>query len=99
MFVKRDFDAIFKNDALLTVYACSHLPSRMLFYRDLFHRARFFENILTKESEIYCLGAGSGSELFGLCASLVGLKNAPQVHVTLQDQSSYNCISPIFDFI
>ncbi|KAJ3281546.1 hypothetical protein HDU76_008902, partial [Blyttiomyces sp. JEL0837] len=74
LFLKRDYLGIFKDNELLSVYVAEYSPSRALCYWDMFTSSETLRDILsTKGSVIYSIGAGSGGELVGIAAALIGL--------------------------
>ncbi|PIA16849.1 hypothetical protein COEREDRAFT_28416, partial [Coemansia reversa NRRL 1564] len=94
-FYVRDFDGIFLEPTNLSVYTAQYVPRRALCYYDLFSHPEL-QAILSTRPEIYCLGAGSGSELLGITAASCQLpektsKTAP-IKIHLQDYADWSCI-------
>ncbi|KAJ2489567.1 hypothetical protein IWW37_003913 [Coemansia sp. RSA 2050] len=67
-FYVRDFDGIFLDPANLSVYTAQYVPRRALCYYEIFSRSQL-QDVLATSPAIYCLGAGSGSELVGISAA------------------------------
>ncbi|KAJ2078140.1 hypothetical protein GGI09_008102 [Coemansia sp. S100] len=67
-FYVRDFDGIFLDPTNLSVYTAQYVPRRALCYYEIFSRPAL-QRILTTSPTIYCLGAGSGSELVAISAA------------------------------
>ncbi|KAJ2897279.1 hypothetical protein IWW38_001773 [Coemansia aciculifera] len=67
-FYVRDFDGIFLDPTNLSVYTAQYVPRRALCYYEIFSRPEL-QDILATSPNIYCLGAGSGSELVGISAA------------------------------
>ncbi|KAJ3343732.1 hypothetical protein HDU93_006644 [Gonapodya sp. JEL0774] len=82
LFTLREYDAIF-NDPLhperLAVYSAEYVPGRALGYADLFGSVEqlreVFENPCGEKLEICCLGGGCGSEMLGLTALALQVRN------------------------
>ncbi|KAI8323525.1 hypothetical protein GQ54DRAFT_258042 [Martensiomyces pterosporus] len=67
-FYVRDFNGIFLDPPSLPVYTAQYVPRRALCYYEIFSCPEIQE-ILRSRPTIYCLGAGSGSELVGFSAA------------------------------
>ncbi|KAJ2160029.1 hypothetical protein GGF46_002591 [Coemansia sp. RSA 552] len=92
-FFVRDFDGIFLDPANLSVYTAQYVPRRALCYFDLFSRPEL-QAILRARPRIYCLGAGSGSELLGITAACcqvldMGETGAAPVRIHSQDYADW----------
>ncbi|KAJ2389444.1 hypothetical protein GGI23_005832 [Coemansia sp. RSA 2559] len=75
-FYDRDFDGVFLDPGNLPVYTAQYVPRRALCYYEIFSSPEL-QALLRERPQIYCLGAGSGSELVGIsAASCVALDNA-----------------------
>ncbi|KAJ1675968.1 hypothetical protein EV182_000221 [Spiromyces aspiralis] len=68
-FYARDFDAIFLTPENLPVYSAMYTPRRALCYYQMFTSEPELVKVLRQRKHIYCLGAGSGSELLGISAA------------------------------
>ncbi|KAJ2797155.1 hypothetical protein H4R20_005289 [Coemansia guatemalensis] len=94
-FYVRDFDGIFLEPTNLSVYTAQYVPRRALCYYDLFSRPEL-QTILGTRPEIYCLGAGSGSELLGITAASCLLPETPgkttPLNIHLQDYADWSSI-------
>ncbi|KAJ1953704.1 hypothetical protein EC988_002838 [Linderina pennispora] len=67
-FFARDFNAIFQTPGNLPVYTAQYVPRRALCYYEIFQLPEL-QRILENAPTMYCLGAGSGSELVGVAAA------------------------------
>ncbi|KAJ2557380.1 hypothetical protein EV175_001378 [Coemansia sp. RSA 1933] len=67
-FYDRDFDGIFLDPGSLPVYTAQYVPRRALCYYEIFSTSEL-QSLLMERPQIYCLGAGSGSELVGISAA------------------------------
>ncbi|KAJ2780406.1 hypothetical protein H4R18_003487 [Coemansia javaensis] len=95
-FYVRDFDGIFRDPANLPVYTAQYVPRRALCYYSLFCRPELQE-ILRARPTIYCLGAGSGSELLGITAAAChalsgGDDGLPPLTIHSQDYADWGAI-------
>ncbi|KAJ2691113.1 hypothetical protein GGH99_002487 [Coemansia sp. RSA 1285] len=97
-FYDRDFDGIFLDPANLPVYTAQYVPRRALCYYEIFSTAEL-QSILRECPQIYCLGAGSGSELVGIsaasCIALDGIDTnnlKRQVVIHSQDYTDWSSI-------
>ncbi|KAJ2846284.1 hypothetical protein J3B02_004448 [Coemansia erecta] len=95
LFYKRDFDGIFLQPENLPVYTAQYVPRRALCYYEIFSAPELLQ-ILQKRPTVYCLGAGSGSELLGIsAASCQALENdSGDTPITIHSQD-YADWSPI----
>ncbi|KAJ1964865.1 hypothetical protein GGI12_001164 [Dipsacomyces acuminosporus] len=67
-FYVRDFNGIFLDPENLPVYTAQYVPRRALCYYEILSCPEI-QRILRSRPAIYCLGAGSGSELVGFSAA------------------------------
>ncbi|KAJ1663541.1 hypothetical protein IW140_004829 [Coemansia sp. RSA 1813] len=99
-FYDRDFDGIFLDPANLPVYTAQYVPRRALCYYEVFSTPEL-QSLLRERPQIYCLGAGSGSELVGIsAASCIALddsgEDTTQKPIILHSQD-YTDWKPILD--
>ncbi|ORX88752.1 hypothetical protein K493DRAFT_341096 [Basidiobolus meristosporus CBS 931.73] len=71
LFYNRDYDGVFGTPEHLPVYSAQYIPARALCYYTLFSKEPELLDILSKKSHLYCMGAGSGSELVGISAAML----------------------------
>ncbi|KAJ1822899.1 hypothetical protein LPJ56_000484 [Coemansia sp. RSA 2599] len=100
LFYNRDFDGIFLQPENLPVYTAQYVPRRALCYYEIFS-APELQQILQKRPTVYCLGAGSGSELLGISAASCraledGGSDKGDVPITIHSQD-YADWSPILN--
>ncbi|KAJ2704553.1 hypothetical protein FB645_003203 [Coemansia sp. IMI 203386] len=96
LFYKRDFDGIFLQPENLPVYTAQYVPRRALCYYEIFTTPEL-QQILQKRPTVYCLGAGSGSELLSIsAASCQALEGGADTPITIHSQD-YADWSPILD--
>ncbi|KAI9499759.1 hypothetical protein BX070DRAFT_231506 [Coemansia spiralis] len=99
-FYERDFDGIFLASANLPVYTAQYVPRRALCYYEVFTSPEM-QKILHSHPQIYCLGAGSGSELVGISAACCNALSGPDMHIKanpiIVHSQDYTNWEPILD--
>ncbi|KAK9722370.1 hypothetical protein K7432_002718 [Basidiobolus ranarum] len=71
LFYVRDYDGVFSVPEHLPVYTAQYIPARALCYYNLFSTEPELQAILSRKSHLYCMGAGTGSELVGISAAML----------------------------
>ncbi|KAJ2004631.1 hypothetical protein GGI04_002445 [Coemansia thaxteri] len=97
-FYVRDFDGIFLDPTNLSVYTANYVPRRALCYYEIFNRSEL-KSIINMRPNVYCLGAGSGSELLGISAAAscdIGSSSAAKTNLSMtihsQDYTDWSSI-------
>ncbi|KAJ1939890.1 hypothetical protein FBU59_003974 [Linderina macrospora] len=92
-FFVRDFNSIFQTPTNLSVYTAQYVPRRALCYYEIFSLPEL-QSILKRRPTVYCLGAGSGSELVGIsaasCTALGGKNKSTPITVHSQDYADWS---------
>ena len=87
-FFNREYLKIFTSRKLVKVYSALYTPSRSLCFQSIFNSNVILKEYLTNVSNpfIYCIGAGSGSELIGISTSI----NNFTIHIQdISDNTEY----------
>ncbi|KAJ1945164.1 hypothetical protein GGF37_001836 [Kickxella alabastrina] len=84
-FYVRNFDSIFMDPVNLPIYTAQYVPRRALCYYDIFS-APELQAILRQRPNIFCLGAGSGSELVGISAASCQALDGDGAPITIHSQ-------------
>lgn len=96
-FVKRDYEGIFTDALNLEVYTAAYVPGRALCYFEIFCRPQLLK-FLTRPSQIYCVGSGSGSELAAIAAAMTRVPAERQkVNLIMQDIGEYETVLNSFE--
>ncbi|KAI9315712.1 hypothetical protein BX666DRAFT_1812929, partial [Dichotomocladium elegans] len=97
-FVQRDYEGIFTADAnSLAVYSAAYVPGRALCYFEIFSQTQF-RKLLAKETTIYAVGSGSGSELVSLAAAMTRSPAEHQkVNLVMQDLGDWAGVLKSFE--
>lgn len=91
-FVQRDYEGIFTDSVNLEVYSAAYVPGRALCYFEIFCRPQLLK-FLTRPSQIYCVGSGSGSELAAISAAMTRVPAERQrVKLIMQDIGDYESV-------
>lgn len=97
-FVQRDYEGIFTEPSNLEVYSAAYVPGRALCYYEIFSKRPQLLKFLLKASQIYCVGAGSGSELVAIAAAMTRLPAERQrIRLILQDIGDYSNVLQLFE--
>ncbi|KAI8983476.1 hypothetical protein BDB01DRAFT_835572 [Pilobolus umbonatus] len=97
-FVQRDYEGIFTEPSNLEVYAAAYVPGRALCYYEIFSKRPQILKFLLKKSQIYCVGAGCGSELVAMAAAMTRLPaEKQQIKLILQDIGNYSTVIDSFE--
>jgi 25S rRNA (uracil2843-N3)-methyltransferase len=96
-FVQRDYEGIFTDSVNLEVYTAAYVPGRALCYFEIFCRPQLLK-FLTRPSQIYCVGSGSGSELASIAAAMTRVPAERQkVNLIMEDIGDYDSILKSFE--
>ncbi|KAI9245174.1 hypothetical protein EDC94DRAFT_628688 [Helicostylum pulchrum] len=96
-FVQRDYEGIFTDAINLEIYTAAYVPGRALCYFEIFCRPQLLK-FLTRPSQIYCVGSGSGSELAAIAAAMTRVPAERQrVNLVMQDIGEYESVLTSFE--
>ncbi|KAG9290602.1 hypothetical protein G9A89_011565 [Geosiphon pyriformis] len=97
-FFKRDYNQIFKDPENLSIYSAKYVPTRSLCYYNLIkNEEKIFELINNRETRIFSVGSGAGSELLGFAAALnhankTANSTHTRLHLYMQDYVNWGTI-------
>jgi 25S rRNA (uracil2843-N3)-methyltransferase len=96
-FVQRDYEGIFTDPVNLAVYSAAYTPGRALCYYEIFSRPKLLK-LLSKKTNVLCVGSGSGSELCAIAAAMTRVPQERQaVRLMMQDIGHYEKILESFE--
>ncbi|KAL0085581.1 hypothetical protein J3Q64DRAFT_1104395 [Phycomyces blakesleeanus] len=96
-FVQRDYEGIFTDAENLQVYSAAYVPGRALCYYEIFCRPQL-SRVLAKNSLVYAVGSGSGSELVSIAAAMTRAPaDRQKVHLAMQDIGEWADVLGLFE--